>query len=71
MNLQKVIEEVAKKNGVTVEEVRKEMGLALDAAWGNPEKTPVEEMRQKEISSNGTVPTPEQFIQHCVEKLKK
>ena len=70
MNLQEVIEKVAKRNGVTVEEVRKEMGLALDVACGKPEKTLIEEMRQKEISSDGDVPTPEQFIQYCVEKLK-
>lgn len=59
-----IFEEVAKENGVTVEEVLKEMELAIGAAFENP--TPA----ALAIPRKGKVPTPEEFIKYISQQLK-
>ncbi len=70
MDLQKVLEEVARNHGITVEEVRREMQQALDTAWEQPAETPIGESRRKELSPDHTAPGPEQFIQYIVDHMK-
>ena len=71
MDIQKIYEEVAKKYGVTAEEVKREMQMALEAAWENPRNTEEVKRKQQEITPNGEIPTPEQVITHCIDCLKE
>lgn len=45
MDLERIIQEVADRNGVSAEEVRREMQAAVDLAWANrtDEKPSLEE----------------------------
>ncbi len=70
MDLQKVLEEVAKNHGITVEEVSREMQIALNTAWEQPADTQTGENKRKEISPNNTAPSPEQFIQYIVNQIE-
>lgn len=54
------IEEVARRNGVTVEEVRREISLAILMARPKADSW-------REIPCAGAVPTPEELIAYCAE----
>lgn len=58
----RAIEEVARRNGVTVEEVRREIGLAILMARPKGDSW-------REIPCAGTVPTPEELIAYCAEQV--
>ncbi len=70
MDLQKVLEEVAKNHGITAEEVHKEMQIALNTAWEQPADTQTGESKRKEMSPDDTAPTPEQFIQYIANQIE-
>ena len=70
MNLlkgKKAIIEVARKNGISVAEVRKEMEFAIDAAMKNPD--PMTKRVWDECFPNGKKPTPEEFIVYIAKKV--
>lgn len=58
----RAIEEVARRNGVTVEEVRREISLAILMARSKAD-------RWQEIPCAGAVPTPEELIAYCAEQV--
>lgn len=58
-----VLRKIAKQNGVTVAEVRREMQRAIEAAYENPNAAALA------VPRKGDVPTPEEFIDYCVGKL--
>ncbi len=60
MTFQEALQEIARKNETTPEEVEAAMREAIAAAYAN--MTPeIREMRQK-IRCKGDVPTPEEFV---------
>jgi len=63
------LQKVAMKNHTTVEEVRKEIKLAMLAGMCNPD--PAVQAKWKEIPHKGEVPTPEEMIAHLAGKLVK
>ena len=69
MDFEKICETIAKKHGVSVQEVKEEMGTALKMAWDSKEKGLDVEERQKEISPNGEVPTAEDFVRFMRDKI--
>ena len=64
----KAIEQVAAEHGISVAEVRKEMAIAINEAFSNPD--PDVQARLTKISRTGDRPTPEEFIVFIAEKIK-
>jgi len=59
-NINDVIEQIAKSNNTTADEVRKEMEIAIDHAWENNLKT---------SGMFKCKPTPEEFIKKAAMSL--
>lgn len=70
MNIQKVYREIARRQGISVQDVKKQMQEAIAMAWENPDKTALQASVQSEISIKGTVPTPEELIRYAQKKLR-
>lgn len=72
MDINKILGQVAEADGVSIEEVKKEMQAAISAAYQNPsDDGGITEARQKEVPCRGEIPTPEEFIRYAAWKLKK
>ena len=63
-----VKEKIAEKYNTTPEEVRREMQIAIDAGFDNPDPAVQEEW--KKMTFKGDRPTPEEVINYAVKKLK-
>lgn len=59
-NLQEILQKIAKQNNTTPEEVYKEMQIAIDAAFDNPD--PQVRKNWEKIHFTGDRPTPEDVI---------
>lgn len=72
MDINKILGQVAEADGVSIEEIKKEMQAAISAAYQNPSDDGGRtEARQKEVPCRGEIPTPEEFIRYAAWKLKK
>lgn len=71
MDLRKIYREVAKQNGVTVEEVKREMQEAIDAAYNSPYNNDITRAYQDKIPRKGKVPTVDEFILYMADRTKK
>ena len=71
MSMRKIYREVAKKHGVSVKEVKEEMQKALDHAYTNTSDDGVTGVCQKQVPSQGDIPTPEEFIKYAANKVKE
>jgi len=72
MNTKKInrsLKRVAKRNGVSVEEVRREIELALTLAQNNPDQKV--QTFWNSIPSESNVPTMEEALAHIAIELKK
>lgn len=56
------------QHNTTPEEVRREMRIAIDAGFDNPDPAVQEEW--KKMTLKGERPTPEEVINYAVKKLK-
>ena len=63
-----LLEAVAKQNNTTVEEVYKEMQIAIDAGFDNPD--PEVQKMWRQIPFKGERPTPEDVIPYVALKVK-
>lgn len=66
MNADAALREVARKNHITVDEVRKEIRLAMIAAMCDPD--PAVQKRWREIPHTGDTLTPEDLITYIAEQ---
>lgn len=69
MRLKKILKEVARVNGVTVEEVETEIQAAINEAWKNPPDD-VAAAYQKKVPCMGEIPTPDEFIRYMVNEIR-
>jgi len=60
---EKILKQIAKNNGVSVEKVKKEMQEALDAAYESPN------IYAQGVMRKGEKPTLEEFMAHLAKKL--
>lgn len=67
-NMKNILEMVAQQEGVSVDEVRTEMELAIEAARNNPD--PEKQANFKKMFGNST-PTPEEFISKIAKSTVK
>lgn len=71
MNMRKILKQVAKQNGVSMAEVRKEIQLAINEAWDNiPDDGGVIAAYQRQIPCKGEIPTPEELIRYTATKVR-
>ena len=59
-----IYEKIAEKYNTTPEEVRREMQIAIDAGFDNPDPAVQEEW--KKMTLKGDRPTPEEVIKSCI-----
>ncbi len=64
-----VIKRVAKKYGTTPDEVRKEMSLAIQEGFNNPD--PEVQAMWRKLFPDGKQPSPEKFIQVLAGEVKR
>ena len=69
ISAEQALQEVALRNRTTVEEVRKEIKLAMLAGLCNTD--PDVQAKWKEIPCAGEIPTPEEFITYIVGKVSE
>ena len=68
MREKNIYEKIAEKYNTTPEEVRREMQIAIDTGFDNPDPAVQEEW--KKMTLKGERPTPEEVINYAVKKLK-
>ncbi len=64
----KILTEVARRNGVSLEEVRKHIQIAIDMAMNNPD--PSVQKEWETMKFKGRKPTPEEFVVEMAKKVK-
>lgn len=57
MDMTKIYQEVAKRYGVTVEEIKCDMQSAIDEAYNSPNNNDITRAYQNKIPRKGEVPT--------------
>lgn len=65
MSMRKIYRQVARKHGVPLSEVKREMQAALDEAYRNPPDDGVTKAFQKRVPSKGATPTPDEFVRYA------
>lgn len=70
MNMRKVYREVAKQNGVSVQEVKREMQAAITEAY-NARESGETAKAWKDLQCRGEVPTPEELIGFVLREVLK
>jgi len=68
MNMQEIYETIARKNGVSVEEVKAEMKKAVDMAQASEKDDTTSQLWQY-IPHEGAEPTPEDLITYLARQL--
>ena len=63
-----IYEKIAEKYTTTPEEVCREMQIAIDAGFDNPD--PAVQAEWKKVTLKGERPTPEEVINYAVKQLK-
>ncbi len=66
-----IYRKIAKKHGVSVLEVKKDMQAAIDYAYQKPDKSEKEKCIQKSMPHKGAVPTTDELVQYLSYKLKR
>ena len=70
MSMRNVYRQVAKANGISVAEMKKQMQSALDYAHTNADNNSDIKFNQQKISSKNRIPTPDEVIQYAKIKVK-
>lgn len=70
MGMRKIYREVARKYGVTVQEVKREMQAAIDAAYTNTPNDGVTRAWQNRVPRKGEMPTAEELIRYMAREAK-
>lgn len=72
MGMRKIYRQIARKNGVSVKEVKQEMQKMIVDAWGNPPNDGgVIEAYQRQIPCRGEMPTPDELICYVAAKVRQ
>lgn len=71
MSMRKIYREIARENGVSVKDVKRDMQEAITAAYKNPPKDGgVTAAYQRQVPRKGEIPTPEEFIRYMAGKVR-
>ncbi len=66
-----IYRQLAKKHGVTTEEIWRDMQSALNAAYERPFRTDETVRAQNVALRSDNVPTPEEFLLHAVREVHR
>lgn len=66
MNMRKIYRQVARKHGVSISEVKKEMQHVLNVTFSTPVNDGVTELYRSKIPRKADVPTPQEFLTYCI-----
>lgn len=69
--MRNIYRRIAKEQGVTVADVKKDMQEAIDCAYKKQNKTIDEIINQASVPCKGEIPTTEEFMQYVIRGLKK
>ena len=69
MNMKSIYRKIAKEEGITPEEVKKQMQAAIDDAYLNANNTTEISHFQQSIPFQGKTPTPEELITSIAENF--
>ncbi len=69
MNMRSIYRKIAKEQGITVEEVKRQMQAAIDDAYLKSNKAEGVSHFQKSIPYQGQIPTTEEFIASIADKI--
>lgn len=70
MNMKRIYQKIAKEDGISVTEVKREMQAAIDHAYKKNDKPERERDLQESITYHGEIPTVEEFIASMSYKIK-
>ena len=70
MSMRKVYRKVARKYGVTVEEVKREMQSAINETYNNSDNNDITKAYQNKVPREGKIPTVDEFIRYASNKAK-
>lgn len=70
MSMRKVYRKVAKKYGISVAEVKKEIQAVINDAYLNTPDDGITGAYQNRVPYKGDVPTPDEIIRYCSDQLK-
>lgn len=68
--MKRIYQRIAKEDGISVTEVKKEMQDAIENSYKKKDKTLSEMVLQKSITYHGEVPTVDEFIEAISHKFK-
>lgn len=71
MSNRKILRAVAKKNKVSVQEVKKEMQNAINTAYRREDKTNEIKSTQNLLERKNTIPTVDEVLNYARENIKK
>lgn len=71
MSMRNIYRKIAKENGTTPDEVKREIQLALNEAYKNRSQDRVVKANQGCVPCKGEVPTTDEFINYAITKIKK
>lgn len=66
-----IYREIAKKHGVTVEEVKREMQGAIDDAYADPQRDLINLYTQKKVPRRGETPTPDELVDFAAAEVRR
>ena len=61
--MKKFYKKIAKENGISLAEVKRDMQEAIDAAYANPT------FHANCVPRKGAVPTTDEFIEYCAKRI--
>ncbi len=70
MSMRNVYRKIARKHGVTVNEVKEEMQAAIDCAYRKGDKTEAKKSIQNRVCLRDGIPAAEEVIQFVVREVK-
>lgn len=71
MSMRQIYRKIAKENGVTPAEVKRDMQAAIDHAYQNTPDDGITVAYQNQVPRKGEIPTAEEFIRFAAQKIKE
>lgn len=64
-----IFERLARKRGITVEEMRAIISARIEKGWNDPD--PEKRVQWRKIPCAGDIPTPDEWLRYAVERIKE
>ncbi|HBV67862.1 MAG TPA: hypothetical protein DEF04_06540 [Clostridiales bacterium] len=70
MSMRKIYRKIARKNGVTVAEIKREMQAAINEAYNSTDNG-ITRAYQERVPRNGDIPTVDEFIRYAADEARR